>query len=122
MALNLDALDLDAVTARLARNAGNLVKDYAIIVAKQLGIPSKEIEQFVDRAAQSAALMVSLDKRQREKGRRIMDRLEATAGTWAAAFGRGGAVATRVKAGQALGSLLGILKQIGTVVASVVGL
>ncbi len=122
MALNLDALDLDAVTARLARNAGNLVKDYAILVAKQLGIASKEIEEFVDRAAKSAALMVSTDKRQREKGRRIMDRLEATAGTWAAAFGRGHATATRVNAGQALGQLLGILRQIGTVVASVVGL
>lgn len=122
MALDLEALDLDALTERLSRNAGDLVKAYAVVVAKQLGIPSKEIEEFVDRAAQSAALMVSTDKRQREKGRRIMARLEATAGTWAAAFGRGGAVATRVKAGEALGSLLGIIKQIGTVVAAVVGL
>ncbi len=122
MALNLDALDLDAVTERLSRNAGNLVKDYAIVVAKQLGIPSKEIEGFVDRAAKSAALMVSTDKRQREKGRRIMDRIEATAGNWGASFGRGGAVATRVKAGQALGSLLALIKQIGTIVAALVGL
>ncbi len=122
MALNLDALDLDAVTARLARNAGNLVKDYAIIVAKQLQIPSSDIEQFVYFGAKAAALMVSTDKRQREKGRRIMARLENIAGAWGAAFGRGHATATRVKAGEALGSLLGILKQIGTVVAAVVGL
>lgn len=122
MALNLDALDLDAVTERLSRNAGNLVKDYAIIVAKQLQIPAKDIEQFVDFGAKAAALMVSTDKRERERGRRIMARLEGVAGAWGAAFGRGGATATRVKAGKALGDLLGILKQIGTIVAALVGL
>jgi hypothetical protein len=120
--LNIDALDLDAVTARLARNAGNLVRDYAMIVAKKLGIPSKDIAQFVAFGSTAAALMVSTDKRQRERGRRIMARLEAVAGAWGSAFGRGHATATRVKAGEALGALLGVLKQIGTVVASVVGL